>query len=474
MKILCSLTTLIVASFFTSCASYQQSTREFRNSWDQGNEVEALANLEDAGKDIKPGHDEELLWNLEMSSVLRSNQLPEQADYHLGVSKTLVDENFGGGFIKPQQKGLGEYVGKFHDRNMLEIYRACRFLELGEASKVQAAFTELRFKREEARELNLKKIQDAESKAYQNKNLKYKQLVQSGEVKVQDFVNIELSNKYSEFYNPMGDYLRLVLKNRTNKNLDFGASEANLKQALGPRKKFLMKETLGNQDPVTYVFLETGSAPFRVEKKIRLPLALFFAGQPPGGVLYAPIAFPQLQYRTDFDDRFIVNNGITRSYLEELVDMDAVVSSEFKSDFPREMAKAMIQTALAVAAQVAIEVATKDKQQESVAVALFATIAKVAAAEAFTQADERSWYSLPKRILVQRVKTPPKGVMRVSSTNGQKVTFRINPQSKTNFVFLKSLRTNSPIKLLSNFTLDSAIALKDDGDGNTYAINSTE
>ena len=79
----------------------------------------------------------------------------------------------------------------------------------------------------------------------------------------------------------MGDYLRLVLKNRTNKNLDFGASEANLKQALGPRKKFLMKETLGNQDPVTYVFLETGSAPFRVEKKIRLPLALFFAGQPP-------------------------------------------------------------------------------------------------------------------------------------------------------------------------------------------------
>ena len=87
------------------------------------------------------------------------------ADYHLGVSKTLVDENFGGGFIKPQQKGLGEYVGKFHDRNMLEIYRACRFLELGEASKVQAAFTELRFKREEARELNLKKIQDAESKA---------------------------------------------------------------------------------------------------------------------------------------------------------------------------------------------------------------------------------------------------------------------------------------------------------------------
>ena len=38
------------------------------------------------------------------------------------------------------------------------------------------------------------------------------------------------------------------------------------------------------------------------QRKIRLPLALFYAGRPPGGILYAPIAFPQLQYREDYDD----------------------------------------------------------------------------------------------------------------------------------------------------------------------------
>ncbi|MEK9773558.1 MAG: hypothetical protein VW576_08320 [Opitutae bacterium] len=467
MKFAINLLCIISICFFSSCASYQQSTREFRNSWDQGDEAVALVNLEKAGKSIKPGHDEELLWNLEMASVSRANQLPEVYDFHLDWAKTLVDENFGGGLIDPQKKGLGEYVGKFHDRNMLEIYRACRFLEKKDTSKVQSAFTELRFKREEAMQLNRKKIDDAEEKASKNKDLKFQQARGSEELKVENFVNLELCNKYGEFYNPMGDYLRVVLKNRAGKNYDFGADAKNkfgeltLQKVLGPNKKFLQEEiNYNSSEPATYVFLETGSAPFRQEKKIRLPLALFYAGRPPAGILYAPIAFPQLKYRDDYDDRFIVNNGIQRSYLEELVDMDAVVSSEFKSDFPAEMAKAMVQTVLAVAAQVAIEAATKNQQDDNLGVAIFAAIAKVAAAEAFTQADERSWYSLPKKILVQKVKTPAKGRIQVSSVNGPKVIVKVDPNSHTNFVFLKSIRRASPIKVISNFTLDSAIAMK--------------
>ncbi len=462
MKMLTSLSLLAIVSMLSSCASYQQSTREFRKSWDQGDEAAALANLEKAGQKIKPGHDEELLWNLEMATVCRANQLNELSDFHFDLSKTLVDEKFGGGLIDPQKKGLGEYVGKFHDRNMLEVYRACRFLEKKDSSKVQAAFTELRFKREEARELNRKKIIDAESKAAENKDLKYQQLMDSGEVKIQDFVNTELCDKYGEFYNPMGDYLRVVLKNRSFGKMDFGASISNLGQVIGPKKNFLQKELNDRGGSATYVFLETGSAPFRLEKKIRLPLALFYAGNPPGGILYAPIAFPQLHYRDDYDDKFIINNTISRAYMEELVDMDAVVSAEFKSDFPAEMAKAMVQTALAVAAQAAIEAATKKQQDDSVAVAIFAAVAKVAAAEAFTQADDRSWYSLPKKILVQKIKTPPKGSLQVSSMNGPKVVVKVDPGSLTNFVFLKSIRRAGPIKEISNFTLDEVVAMMDD------------
>ena len=135
MKITLHLSVLGIICLLSSCASYQQSTADFRNSWDQGDAVGALANLEKAGKSITPGHDEELLWNLEMSTVARANQLPQMAEMHMNVAKELVDENFGGGLIDPQKKGLGEYVGKFHDRNMLEIYRALRALERNDSAK---------------------------------------------------------------------------------------------------------------------------------------------------------------------------------------------------------------------------------------------------------------------------------------------------------------------------------------------------
>nr|ADD96287.1 hypothetical protein [uncultured organism MedDCM-OCT-S08-C1656] len=105
-----------------------------------------------------------------------------------------------------------------------------------------------------------------------------------------------------------------------------------------------------------------------------------------------------MQYREDHDSSAIVSAGSTRLPLEQLVNMDAVVTAEFKAKLPAEIAKAMIQTTLAVLAQVAIEAATKEQAQDSAAIAIFSAIAKVAAAEAFTQADERGWYSLPKKI----------------------------------------------------------------------------
>ena len=147
--------------------------------------------------------------------------------------------------------------------------------------------------------------------------------------------------------------------------------------------------------------------------------------------------------------------------METLVDMDAVVSAEFKAKLPGQIAKALIQTTLAVASQVAIEEATKKQQEDSAAMMIFSAIAKVVAAEAFTQADVRSWYSLPKRVLVQKIKTPSNGSFSVQTGAGAKIDLQVNPQSLTNFVYLKSIRRGNPIKEISNFSFDPAIAVND-------------
>ena len=109
-----------------------------------GDEVLALSHLEKAGQSITTGHDEELLWNLEMITTSRANQANELADRHIERAKSIADENFGGGLIDPSSQGIGEYVGHFLDRTMLEIYRTLRALEVKNNSRAQATLTELK------------------------------------------------------------------------------------------------------------------------------------------------------------------------------------------------------------------------------------------------------------------------------------------------------------------------------------------
>lgn len=456
---------------FCSCASYQQSTQEFRNSWDMGDEVTALSNLEKAGQSIKSGHDEELLWNMEMITVSRANQANELTDFHIDRAKSIADQNFGGGLIDPTSKGIGEYIGHFYDRYMLEIYRTIRALENKNNSRTQAALTELKFKGLEAKEINQNRINDIESKAHERSDLKYNEFLASGEIDQAELLKEEIALKYQEFYNPMGDYLRLVLTNRGGNQFDFGTNKQHLEKTLGSNLDFLKNERkISSNDPnsFTYVFMETGSSPHRTEKKYRLPLYIFYNGTPPGGVLYVPFALPQLTYRDDFDRKFEITYEGNSKSMEILTDMDAVVSAEFKAKLPGEIAKALIQTVLAVASQVAIEEATKDEQEDNIGIMLLATVAKVAAAEAFTQADDRSWYSLPKQILVQRVPTPKNGKLSVRAGSSAKTDILVDPNNQTNFVYLKSIRRGNQIKLLGNFGFGSGLARKFENINNQF------
>jgi len=458
---LAPLLCLSIVVGFSSCASYQTSTKEFRNSWDLGDEVSALSDLEKAGQSIQAGHDEELLWNLEMITTSRANKANELTDLHIDRAKSIADENFGGGLIDPSSKGIGEYVGHFHDRNMLEIYRTIRALESKNNTRAQSALTELKFKRQEAEEINRKRIIDIESKANERKDLKYSEFLESGEIDQNELVKQEIAEKYQEFYNPMGDYLRLILTNRGGEQFDFGTSKENLSKTIGENVSFLKGEekiSSSDSNSTTYVFMETGSAPYRIERKFRLPLVLFYNGMPPGGVLYVPFSLPQLNYRDDYDRQFTLKTEAHSKQMEILTDMDSVVSAEFKAKLPGEIAKALIQTVLAVASQVAIEEATKDQQQDNLGVFILATVAKVAAAEAFTQADDRSWYSLPKQIMVQKIATPKNGKISIRAGSSSETSFEVDPNNQTNFVYLKSIRRGNPIKVLSSFGFEQGLA----------------
>ena len=234
--------------------------------------------MEKAGKTITPGHDEELLWNLEMASVARANKMNELSDMHIGNAKSIADQKFIGGAIKAKNKGLGEYVGHFYDRNMLEIYRALRALEKG-TPPTQSAFTELKLcKKAGSKRISRKVVMKAEQDAIEKKDLKYKNFMESDTIQVGNLVDEELSKTYQDFYNPMGDYIRLVLNNRGGEQFDFGTTKKNLTDVLGSGKNFLRDEEKAGpgSESTTYVLLESGSAPYRVEEKFAPSSFLFF------------------------------------------------------------------------------------------------------------------------------------------------------------------------------------------------------
>ena len=186
-------------------------------------------------------------------------------------------------------------MGHFHDRNMLEIYRTIRALESKNNSRAQSALTELKFKRQEAEEINRKRIIDIESKARERNDLKYGEFLESGEIDQNELVKEEIAKKYQEFYNPMGDYLRLVLTNRGGEQFDFGTNKQNLVKTLGNNVSFLQQEekiNANDSNSSTYVFLETGSAPHRIEKKYRLPSYFFITVCLPVVCFMFPLPFP--------------------------------------------------------------------------------------------------------------------------------------------------------------------------------------
>ena len=75
----------------------------------------------------------------------------------------------------------------------------------------------------------------------------------------------------------MGDYLRLILTNRGGEQFDFETSKENLSKTIEKMFLSLRERKISSTDSnsTTYVFMETGSAPYRIEKKFRLPLVLF-------------------------------------------------------------------------------------------------------------------------------------------------------------------------------------------------------
>lgn len=193
---------------------------------------------------------------------------------------------------------------------------------------------------------------------------------------------------------------------------------------------------------LVYVIFETGTAPFRDQIRIDIPVILVT-----DGLSYIGAAFPKIKTVPDYAPALTVTAG-TESYPTALIaSMDSVVSQDFKNEWPIILTKTLISTATKAITQAIIQ---KQLNDQGGMAGLIGGLAMGALNASTNIADTRTWRSLPKQFQYARLPAPADGQLTLTADGNTQVV-AVEP-GRVNVVYVKSTGASTPL-LVSQFTL---------------------
>jgi hypothetical protein len=195
---------------------------------------------------------------------------------------------------------------------------------------------------------------------------------------------------------------------------------------------------------LTYVIFETGSAPYRSQIRIDLPLFLVTSG-----ISYVGMALPQLETVGGHLSALSVSTSDGRSERAALVaSMDSVVAQDFKNEWPTILTKTIISTGTKATIDAIVQKQIND--QLGAGWGLAAKLATAALQASVNIADTRTWRTLPKEFHYARLETPEDLQLTVSA-GGLAQALALEPAA-VQVVYVKSPSANSPL-LVGQFVL---------------------
>jgi len=195
---------------------------------------------------------------------------------------------------------------------------------------------------------------------------------------------------------------------------------------------------------LTYVIFETGSAPYRDQVRIDLPLFIVTSS-----ISYVGMALPELSTVYGHAPTLQVTTGQGQAYPTALVaSMDSVVAQDFKNEWPSILTKTILATATKATIDAVLQKQMED--QAGPTGALLFRLATAVTQMAINIADTRTWRSLPKEFHYARLPTPADRQLTVAAgASAQTVT--LEPVA-VQVVYVKSPGAYSPL-LVSQFVL---------------------
>ncbi|MGF1449825.1 MAG: COG3014 family protein [Opitutales bacterium] len=451
---------------------HNASLLEAQQAFREGNLVLAKTSIQSYREADGDGRDR-LIAYIEEGSILRANgeieasmaafdmadsfveEFDQMADFSLSKETTALFTNLN--FIP--------YRGTHYDRIMLSVYRAMNFLALGQPDSARVELFRVYERQQIAVEDNAKRIEKAQAEAQaanqeQESSKRYDVERARKDPTFQAsldaaYAKLDQFDAYEAYVNPYAEFFQALyfIANPADAN-DRERGRVSMERVFGmvPENVYIEQDlalatqvSRGGEVPaLTYILFETGSAPYRDEIRIDIPLFLVN-----NEVDYVGAAFPELDTVDNFATSLRVSADGQVFDTSLLADVDSIVIQEFRNELPLIVTKTLIASGTKALAAYLANQAVKDQDPW---VALATRIATATYQVSQNQADLRTWATLPKQVQYARLPTPESGLILIS-TAGTPQPVPVSVDAKgVNVVLVRSVNTFSPLKI-SQFNL---------------------
>jgi len=246
---------------------------------------------------------------------------------------------------------------------------------------------------------------------------------------------------YPDFINPMVSYIAGIFA--LNEGDDPKAFTL-LKEAYGmtPSNSYIAADladvdrrldgSQSAQKTFVWIIVEDGQAPVKTEWRMDFPVWLFSRN-----LTYVSLALPRIHARSSAFDGYSVAIEDRVSSSQLLSDMDRVVMTEVKSEYPAILRRALFSATTKAVIQYQTQQQAQNHDGKAGLAFALASIATTVYTIASTQADTRTWTTLPKRFELIRIERPENGKFRIKTSTGLTLSEIDLPSSEPTLVYVK-------------------------------------
>lgn len=423
-SILCALALL------SGCTTYNDQVKEVRDNYLSGRyDVAQQLTAKEVASSGESGTDA-LIWQLENATILRTAGKVPESNTAFEQARTLYTKNLdeakvrilqGGGAMLTTPANL-PYYGTGYDGILIDTYQTLNAMQMGNLDQARVNITRSYLLQKEIVQANSDRIEKEKAELAKDTNVARSMQLNKDTSDNTDITPFQNELKaYADYVNPFSVYLDGLYHltqaadssdvERARKSLERASMFAPDNQTVKNDFDIASKSvSLPNIPPSVYVIFETGMAPSLDQVRIDIPIIVTV-------VSYVGIAFPKLHFHPDFVSHLVLQSPETPlQKTERIVSMDAVITREFKNNFPSIMAKAVASAVTKAVAATAANLAAK--QADNPWVSLATQVTTAAYQLATNIADTRSWQTLPKEIQIARMNMPAGRTLRVATPDG--------------------------------------------------------